>query len=92
MSKPIQLNNKYDIINSIRNCPVIEEEFQQKLFNYFYDEFHKVYLSIIIKLFKKNLIKIRNNNFSKIIYEKEESIHLKVESAYRNATERLTEK
>ena len=92
MMKQSQLNNKYDTNNQIRNASEIEDEFKQELFKYYNNEFHKVYLCIIIKLFKENLQKILEDKFKKIIKENEKSIHLKAEAALKNVTERLKEK
>lgn len=92
MMKQSQLNNKYDTNNQIRNASEIENEFKQELFKYYNNEFHKVYLCIIIKLFKDNLQKILEDKFKKIIKENEKSINLKAEAALKNVTERLKEK
>ena len=92
MMKQSQLNNEYNTNNQIRNASEIEKEFKQELFNYFNNEFHKIYLCIIIKLFKDNLQKILEDKFKKIIKENEKSIQLKAEAALKNVTERLKEK
>ena len=92
MMKQSQLNNKYDTNNQIRNASEIEDEFKQELFKYYNNEFHKVYLCIIIKLIKENLQKILEDKFKKIIKENEKSINLKAEAALKNVTERLKEK
>ena len=65
MMKQSQLNNEYNTNNQIRNASEIEKEFKQELFNYFNNEFHKIYLCIIIKLFKDNFKKFWKINLKK---------------------------
>ena len=90
--KQIKLNNEYNTNNQINNASEIEEEFKKELFNYFENEFFKINLCIIIKLFKDNLQKILEENFKKTIKENEKRISQKAEGALKNVTEKLKKK
>ena len=87
-----ELNKKYNTNIQINGVSGIEHEFQKELFDYFNNEFFKIYLCILAKLFKRNLQKILETNFRRIIKENEKSIAQKAEAALKNVTERLKEK
>ena len=87
-----ELNKKYNTNIQINDVSGIEHEFQKELFDYFNNEFFKIYLCILAKLFKRNLQKILEINFRRIIKENEKSIAQKAEAALKNVTEKLKEK
>ena len=92
LMKQMDLNKIYNTNNQINDASEIEEEFKRDLFGYFENQFFKIYLCIIVKLFKDNLQKILENNFKKTIKENEKNISKKAEAALKNVTERLKEK
>ena len=90
-AKLSKLNERYNTNNQIKFSSE-KENFKKELFGYFQNEFYKIYLCIIIKLFKENLQKILEISFKRIIKENEKEINQKAEAALKNVTERLKEK
>ena len=90
--KQSSLNKKYNTNNQINDAEEIDQEFKKELKNYFDNEFYKIYLCIIVKLFKGNLQKILEENFKKVIKDNEKSINQKAKESLRNVTQRLKSK
>ena len=90
-AKLSELNERYNTNNQIKYS-LEKENFKKELFGYYQNQFYKIYLCIIIKLFKENMQKILEESFKRIIKENEKSINLKAEAALKNVTERLKEK
>ena len=90
-TKLSELNERYNTNNQIKYS-LEKENFKKELFGYYQNQFYKIYLCIIIKLFKENMQKILEESFKRIIKENEKSINLKAEAALKNVTERLKEK
>lgn len=62
-------NKEYNTNNTINDANEIQEEFRKELYNFFNNEFFKIFLCIIVELFKKNLKEILDVNI-KIISKK----------------------
>ena len=90
-TKLSELNERYNTNNQIKYS-LEKENFKKELFGYYQNQFYKIYLCIIIKLFKENMQKILEESFKRIIKENEKSINQKAEAALKNVTERLKEK
>ena len=90
-AKLSELNERYNTNNQIKYS-LEKENFKKELFGYYQNQFYKIYLCIIIKLFKENMQKILEESFKRIIKENEKSINLKAEAALKNVTDRLKEK
>ena len=90
--KQSSLNKKYNTNNQINDAEEIDQEFKKELRNYFDNEFYKIYLCIIVKLFKGNLQKILEENFKKVIKDNEKSINQKAKESLKNVTQRLKSK
>ena len=90
--KQSSLNKKFNTNNQINDAEEIDQEFKKELRDYFDNEFYKIYLCIIVKLFKGNLQKILEENFKNVIKANEKSINQKAKEALKSVTERLKEK
>lgn len=92
LMKQSALNQKYNTNNQIKNAKEIEEECKEELFKYFENECFKVYLCIIVRLFKGNLQNILEGHFKRVIKENEKIISQKAEASLKNVTKRLKDK
>ena len=90
--KQSSLNKKFNTNIQINDAEEIDKEFKKELKDYFHNEFYKIYLCIIVKLFKGNLQKILEENFKKVIKENEKSISQKAKESLKNVTLRLKNK
>ena len=84
-----ELNQKYKTNVQILNAKEIKEEFIKELSEFFNNEFFKIFLCIIIYLFKNNL---RNNlieNYKKYLDENKKIISQKAEISLKNVTIKL---
>ena len=90
--KQSSLNKKFNTNIQINDAEEIDKEFKKELKDYFHNEFYKIYLCIIVKLFKGNLQKILEENFKKVIKENEKSISQKAKESLKNVTQRLKNK
>ena len=87
-----ELNQKYKTNVQIFNAKEIKEEFIKELSEFFNNEFFKIFLCIIIYLFKNNL---RNNlieNYKKYLDENKKIISQKAEISLKNVTIKLKNK
>ena len=86
-----KLNSEYDTNIQIE-ADKVKEEFRKELFDCFTNEFFKIFLCIIINLFKNNLKKILFNKYQDYITEKKKIISEKAENSLKNITMKLKEK
>ena len=90
--KQSSLNKKFKTHNQINDADEIDQEFKKELKDYFENEFYKIYLCIIVKLFKGTLQKILEENFKNVIKQNEMSINQKAKEALKNVSQRLKSK
>ena len=85
-------NKEFGDNSQIIDVVGIENDFKNKLFIFFKNEFFKIFLCIILKLFMKNLNQILTMNYKKELKENEiiqKIISQKAEDSLKNITQKL---
>lgn len=85
-------NKEFGDNSQIIDVVGIENDFKNKLFIFFKNEFFKIFLCIILKLFMKNLNQILTMNYKKELKENEiiqKIINQKAEDSLKNITQKL---
>ena len=87
-------NKEFDDNSQIIDVVGVENNFKDKLFIFFKNEFFKIFLCIILKLFMNNLKEILTMNYKKELKENEiiqKIINQKAEDSLKNITQKLKE-
>lgn len=87
-----ELNKEYKTNIQMFDAKKIKEEFREDLLNFFNNEFFKIFLCIIINLFKNNLRNILIENYKNYLDENKKIISLKAENSLKNVTFKLKKK
>lgn len=87
-----ELNKEYGTNSQLFNGKEIKEEYRKELFVFFNNEFFKIFLCIIINLFKNNLRKILIENYKQYLIENQIIISQKAEKSLKNVTDKLKKK
>ena len=85
-------NKEYNTNNTINDANEIKEDFKKELNDFFNNEFFKILLCLIIKLFIQNLKEILDGNYKKNLKKNEKTISKKAENSLRAVTNKLKEK
>lgn len=87
-----ELNKEYKTNIQMFDAKKIKEEFREDLLIFFNNEFFKIFLCIIINLFKNNLKNILIENYKNYLDENKKIISLKAENSLKNVTIKLKKK
>ena len=92
LDEQTEKNREYRDNTQLINKHEVEKNFQEKLFPLFKNEFFKISLCIILKLFMNNLKEILEMIVQKELKENENIINQKAENSLKNITEMLKKK
>ena len=92
LDEQTEKNREYGDNTQLINKHEVEKNFHEKLFPSFKNEFFKISLCIILKLFMSNLKEILDNMVEKELKENENIINKKAENSLKNITEMLKKK
>lgn len=87
-----ELNKEYKTNIQMFDAKKVKEEFREELLIFFNNEFFKIFLCIIINLFKNNLRNILIENYKNYLDENKKIISLKAENSLKNVTIKLKKK
>ena len=85
-------NKEFETNVQIYDAKEIKEDFRKELLDFYNNEFFKIFICIIINLFKNNLKQILVEQYQQYLKENEKIINQKAEIALKNVTSNLKQK